>query len=109
MKDPIFDCPACLANLRSPRCKRQDCADAAAELRRLRQVAIDLRSQFNNGAEVFEAAAYLARAESAERRADDLGTRVALAERALRRLLERQPATVEVEAWKQIVKEQDAA
>lgn len=109
MNDPVTDCQACLANQRSPRCKRGDCASQAAELRRMRQVNADLRTQFNAGAEVFEAVAYLARAEHAEKRADDLGTRVALAERALRRLLAKQPATAEVEAWKQIVKEQDAA
>lgn len=100
--EPVFDCEECLANQRSPRCKRRDCADQAAELRRLRAVLLA------GGGEPHVAAAFLARAEHAEQRADELGTRLALAERALRRLLAKQPAGSEIEAWKQAVKEHAA-
>lgn len=99
MSDAIFDCPDCLANVRSPRCKRGDCAATAAELRRLRSVLLA------GGGEPHVAAAYLARAEAAEQRADELGTRVALAERALRLVLAKKPARQEVQAWKQASKE----
>lgn len=94
-----FDCPHCLANARSPRCKRADCAAIAAEARRLRSV---LQA---GGGEPHVAAAYLARAEAADQRIDELGTRLALAERALRLLLAKKPAKDAVAAWKDATKE----
>jgi hypothetical protein len=81
----VRDCPVCLENLRSPRCKREDCASAAAELHRYRELAQDLRRQFADGHGVFEAMAYLTRAIEAEHRMEVLGTRAALAERGSRR------------------------
>lgn len=103
----IFDCPECLANLKSPRCKRADCAHTAEQLRLVRTVAADLRRQFAEGHGVYESLAYLTRAVAAEARIDELGTRVALAERALRQLESGKPAKREVAAWKQFMHEQE--
>ena len=103
----VWDCPTCLANVRSPRCKRGDCAHVAEQLRLVRTVAADMRRQFEQGHGTYEAIAYLTRAVAAEARADELGTRVALAERALRLLAAGKPAKREVGAWRECVKSMD--
>lgn len=109
MSEPVVDCPDCLANLRSPRCKRADCASTAAELYRFRVIAADLRRQFAQGAGTYEASAYLCRAIEAEAKVEALGTRMALAERALRLLRAGKSARNEIAAWEQAVKEESAA
>lgn len=109
MSEPVVDCPECLANLRSPRCKRSDCATTAAELHRFRVIAADLRRQFAQGAGTYEASAYLCRAIEAEAKVETLGTRVALAERALRLLRAGKPAREEIRAWEQAMKESENA
>lgn len=86
-----------------PRCHRKaaECAAVARDRDRLRQVLVA------GGGEPHVALAYLARAQHAEARADELGTRLALAERALRLALDRQPAKEAVAAWMDAVKEAD--
>lgn len=79
-------------------CQRDDCASTAAELRRLRAVLLA------GGGEPHVASAYLARAQAAEERTEELGTRLALAERALRALLAKQPAKQAVAAWTEAVR-----
>lgn len=103
------ECESCLANARSPMCKRPDCADTAAQLRRFRQISMDMRRKFAEGAAVFEASAYLCRAIEAEAKAEAIGTRMALAERALRLLRAGKPARREIADWERSVKEQENA
>lgn len=88
-------------------CQREDCAHTARQLRLVQQVAQEMRRQFAAGHDTFEAIAYLTRAVYAESKADELGTRVALAERAIRALVKGQKATAEVNAWQQFVKQSE--
>lgn len=81
--------------------------DTRLELARWRQQCMDLQAHDDIGAAVTHL--YLARAAEAERRLDEMGTRLALAERALRRLAAGQPARTELAAWTDYVKEQESA
>lgn len=82
---------------------------ATSEANGLRTTLRDLGRVEGDASLYAQVALWRDKASREAKRADRMGERMVLAERALRLLLARKPAASEIDAWKQAVQEDTAA